>query len=145
MDADEAPAKPGHLAGGPLLATVELADLVVRGRHGVLAHERECEQDFSVSVRAVVEVGLAVAGDDIEHALDYSRLAQLVTGIVADRSFFLIETLCSEIASAIMSNFAPRSLWVKVKKLRPPMDANVSWAAVEMSWGLGAQGERAPQ
>lgn len=103
------------------------------GRHGVLASEKLTEQAFSISVYAVIDATAAVSSDEISDTLDYSAVAEVVSGIVSLQSYDLLERLCFVIADAILAAFAPLEVRVKVKKLHPPMDVPLAYAAVEMT------------
>ncbi len=118
-------------------AVVELKDILVMGRHGVLETEKLHEQAFAVSVWAELDASGAVKSDSISETLDYSALAALVVKIVSRQSFDLLERLCFVIASEVMEAFSPREVRVKVKKLHPPMDVSVAYAAVEMTLARG--------
>ena len=115
-----------------MVGVVELERIRVEGRHGVGEEERSRPQAFEVSVRATVDIARAAAADDIEEALDYSRLASLVVEIVEGESYHLLEALCWRIASATAERFPAQRVWVKVAKLSPPMPVRLAYAAVEM-------------
>ena len=107
------------------------------GRHGVLASEKLTEQAFSISVYAVVDSSLAAGSDEISDTLDYSAVAEMVSSIVSLQSYDLLERLCFVIANAILEAFSPLEVRVKVKKLHPPIDTPLAYAAVEMTLSRG--------
>ncbi|MDA8209160.1 MAG: dihydroneopterin aldolase [Actinomycetota bacterium] len=115
-----------------MIGVVELERILVEGRHGVGEEERSRPQAFEVSVRATLDIARAAASDDIDEALDYSRLASLVVEIVQGESYRLLEALCWRIASAAAERFPAQRVWVKVAKLSPPMPVRLEHAAVEM-------------
>lgn len=124
----------------PMLASVEVAEILVSGCHGVLEVEKKEPQPFAVSITALVDISEAVSTDNLKSTLDYSSLTEIVKTIVTVNSFDLLERLCYEIAAKLMKEFSPYSLTVKVKKLKPLMDADVQYAAVELT----LQGDKRP-
>jgi dihydroneopterin aldolase len=79
-------------------ARLFLSGIAAEGRHGVNPGEKDAPQPFVVDLDLEVEVG----GDDIDSTADYRRATDLVRGVVAERSYALIETLAGEIAAAIV-------------------------------------------
>lgn len=111
----EQPALPGQVAIFGIPAT---------GRHGVGDDERSRQQPFEVDVVARLDVGQAVAGDDLGQTVDYAAAQSLVIELVSGTSFRLIETLAAAIGDAIIGRWAVvDEVEVAVRKLRAPMPA----------------------
>lgn len=83
---------------GRPLDRVALRGLRVRGRHGVLAAEKDLGQWFVVDLVLHLDTRSAAAADDLAMTVDYGTLAERVAGIVAGEAFDLIETLANRIA-----------------------------------------------
>jgi dihydroneopterin aldolase len=111
---------------------IELRGIRVLGTHGVLAHERLAAQPFEVDLD--VELDLAPAGldDDLARTVDYGALVDDVVEIVAGPSKLLIETLAEQIATAVLARPGVRGVAVTVRKLRPPLAADVATAGVRI-------------
>jgi dihydroneopterin aldolase len=110
--------------------TIELAGLVVFGRHGYLEEERRLGQRFLVDLRVDVQ-GEAAVTDQIEDTVDYRRLAGLVRDVFAGPEHFLLEGLAGAIADGILENF-PTVVRVRVRVRKPDvvLDPPVEYAAV---------------
>jgi 7,8-dihydroneopterin aldolase/epimerase/oxygenase len=107
---------------------VAVSDLRVTAVIGVHDWEREIEQTliFSVDmVPATVYVRRAAAADDLADALDYSAVASIITAVVRDGKFHLIETAAERVADRLLADFPVSSLRLEVRK---PID-NASYTA----------------
>lgn len=112
---------------------IEIRDLRALGVHGVLAHERERAQPFSVDVDATLDVSDAAASDALADTVDYGALASAVAGVVSGRSFALLEALAAAIARRVLED-EPRvsRVEVTVRKLRPPVAVHVGSIGVRV-------------
>jgi len=110
--------------------TIELAGLVVFGRHGYLEEERRLGQRFLVDLWVDVR-GEATASDRIEDTVDYRRLASLVREVFAGPERLLLEGLAGTIADGILERFAAvERVRVRVRKPDVVLDPPVDFAAV---------------
>lgn len=100
---------------------IELRGLVVRGHHGVLEHERRDGQDFVVDITVWIDLGRAMASDDLADTFDYRLLAQRATDIVAGPAKNLIETVAGEIADDVMGDRRVHAVEVVVHKPHAPL------------------------
>jgi len=66
---------------------MEIRDLRVVGRHGVLPEEQERAQPFSLDIVAWVDMAPAQRSDDLTDTVDYGALAQMATDVVAQGSY----------------------------------------------------------
>jgi 7,8-dihydroneopterin aldolase/epimerase/oxygenase len=89
-------------AGRPL-DQVALQGLRVRGRHGVLAAERELGQEFVVDLVLHLDTRPAARSDDLSRTVDYGRLAERVAAVVAGEPVDLLETLAQRIADVVLA------------------------------------------
>lgn len=115
--------------------TVELAGLVLLGRHGVLDEERAEGQRFVFDVWLDVP-DVAAASDRIEDAVDYRDVAACVREVSDGRAFRLLEALATALADELLARFpAAQRVEVRVHKpdvvLDPPVGAAVVSAARE--------------
>jgi dihydroneopterin aldolase len=107
---------------------VELHELEVFGRHGVLEEEKLDGQVFVYDVELEVE---EPASDRIDDAVDYRRVADCVREVSDSRSFDLIESLAAAVADALVARLAVSRVRVRVKKPRPAGIAT-EWAAASV-------------
>jgi dihydroneopterin aldolase len=109
---------------------LELNELAIFGRHGVLEEERRDGQEFLYDIR--LDVGDAGISDRIEDAVDYREVADCVREVSDSRSFNLIEALAAETADALLGRFPVRSARVQVTKTSPAgVGARYAVASVE--------------
>jgi dihydroneopterin aldolase len=112
---------------------IEIRDLRVLGRHGVLPEEQEREQPFSIDIVATVDLGPAQQIDQLADTVDYGQLAQVAAEVVATRNYRLLEALAGRLAEALLIT-DPRleRVEVVVRKLRPPLPLDVASTGVRV-------------
>lgn len=84
---------------------IELKGLKVHAHHGVLPHETQHGQSFSLDITCWLDFADAAAGDDLTKTINYAELAQLAHHIAAGTPRQLIETVASEIADAAIARY----------------------------------------
>lgn len=106
-----------------------LHDLAVQSRVGAYDWEREKPQTIWIDVELEIDAAKAAATDRLEHALDYAKLAESIRAHLADKTFFLIETIAHELADLVLweSRCAKIKLRVRKKALK-----DLGYAAVEV-------------
>jgi dihydroneopterin aldolase len=104
----------------------------VMGRHGTLPHEQELAQPFELDITIETHLALAARTDDLQSTIDYSRVIDSVVGVVETKHFSLIETLASAVADAVLGYEGVEAVTVEVRKLRPPVAAEVGSVGVRL-------------
>ena len=112
---------------------IELRGLRVLGTHGVLAEERARAQPFEVDLDVELDLAGAAASDDLADTLDYGAVTDMVTRLVATDSFRLLEALAGRIAEAVLTDPRVAAVTVVVRKLRPPVAADLGTAGVRVT------------
>ena len=101
---------------------IELKGLVCYAHHGVLPHETEHGQAFTVDITCWVDFAEAAAGDDLTKTINYAELAQLAYDVAAGTPRQLIETVATEIADTAMERFMSlHAIEVTVHKPHAPI------------------------
>ncbi|MFD0884432.1 dihydroneopterin aldolase [Streptosporangium algeriense] len=100
---------------------ISVRGLRARGRHGVLAAERELGQEFVVDVTLLLDTAPAAAGDDLGKTVDYGELAQDLVKVVEGEPVNLIETLAQRLADVCLAREAVRTAEVSVHKPAAPI------------------------
>lgn len=115
------------------MITVELRGIVLHGRHGVEARERELGQRFLFDVW--VDVDDSSLSDRIEDAVDYREVARAVQEISDSRAYSLLEALAAAVADELLNRFPIARARVRVRKPDVELDVPVEWsgATVERS------------
>lgn len=112
--------------------TIELAGIVVFGRHGYLEEERRHGQRFLVDLEADVDEG-ASRSDELDDTVDYRLLAALVSDVFAGPSHLLLESLAGSVADGVLARFPDvERVRVRVRKPDVVLEPPVEFAAVSV-------------
>lgn len=112
---------------------IELLGLRAVGVHGVLPEEQARAQPFELDVILETDVSAAVASDDVADTVDYGAVAEMAGRVVASESFRLLESLAARIADTVMTDPHVDAVTVAVRKLRPPVAADLASAGVRVT------------
>jgi dihydroneopterin aldolase len=102
------------------------------GHHGALEGEQETAQPFEVDLVVEADLDPAALTDDLEKTVDYSLVLQTAGAIVAEHRYLLLESLAAAIASGVLEFPAVDAVTVTVRKLRPPVAADVASVGVSL-------------
>lgn len=98
--------------------------------HGVMARERKVGQQFEVDLR--LEVEGYDGSDRLEATVNYAEVIEAVKAEMEIASD-LIEHVCSRICARIRKDFAQvQGGEVTVRKMRPPVEAEVAFVECKM-------------
>ena len=113
---------------------IEIRGLRVLGTHGVLPEERVRPQPFEVDLDLHVALDTAGRTDDLDDTVDYAGVVDRVRGIVGgSHSWLLLEALASAIASAVLTSPRVESVTVSIRKLQPPLAADIVTVGVRIT------------
>ncbi len=112
---------------------IEIRALRALGIHGANPAEQDQPQPFEVDL--VVEADLAPAGreDDLDATVDYGRLVERARRIVVEEHHQLLESLAGSIATSLLAEAGVGAVTVTVRKLRPPLPADVRSVGVRVT------------
>ncbi len=82
-----------------------LDHVACEGRVGVKESERGKPQPLTLRITLQYDAGKAIAGDDLDEAVDYSRVLKVARAAVAEKPYRLIETAASAVARALGETF----------------------------------------
>jgi dihydroneopterin aldolase len=102
------------------------------GVHGVLPEEHERPQPFEVDVELVVDTAAAGASDDLADTVDYSAVCEAVVRVITAEHHQLLERLAERIADVCRADDRVHGVVVEVRKLHPPVRAQVRHVAVRV-------------
>lgn len=108
--------------------------MVFEATHGVYDHEKTSPNTFEVDTIFENNFELAAKTDELQNALDYSKIHGTVSQIMHGSPKNLIETLCFDIGQALFAQFKPHKLTVKIRKLAPPMHGTTDYSEITMQW-----------
>ncbi len=112
---------------------IEVRGIRTLGTHGVLEHEQALPQPFEIDLDVETDTRDAAATEELQRTVDYSALVDEVVAVVGGPSRLLLETLAQAIAEAVLAHVGVRSVTVAVRKLRPPLAADVATAGVRIT------------
>lgn len=100
--------------------------------HGVLEQERVVGNDYEVTLRVDYPFDAALVSDDLNDTISYAHLSEIVKQQMAVPSK-LVEHVAGRIINAVRQNY-PDTLYIyiKVKKIAPPMGVDCDGAGVEV-------------
>ena len=111
---------------------LNLNDMKFMAKHGVLAEEKVTAQKFIVDVRIETDqIVTAAATDQIDDALNYVGVYELVRDIMMNQQFDLIETIAAKIAQEIVAKYPIIAADVKVTKVNPPIEGYTGTVSCE--------------
>ncbi|MFW6006269.1 MAG: dihydroneopterin aldolase [Candidatus Bipolaricaulota bacterium] len=95
---------------------IKINDLSVRTIIGTEDYERESKQEVVVNVTLFTDVSQAGSTDELENAVDYSKVKNEIYEVAVDSEFKLIETLAEEIARVALTEDGVSKTKVSVQK-----------------------------
>ena len=102
------------------------------GIHGVLPEEQTRPQPFEVDLELQIDATTAGETDVLEDTVDYSAVCEAVSRVVATEQYLLLERLATRIAEVCTSDPRVTGVVVEVRKLHPPVRAQVDYVAVRI-------------
>ena len=103
---------------------IELKGLAFPANHGVLEHETEFGQAFSLDITCWLDFAGAAKDDDLTQTVNYAELAETALRIATGTPRQLIETVAVEIAETAMRSYdALHAVEVTLHKPNAPIPA----------------------
>jgi dihydroneopterin aldolase len=103
--------------------------------HGALPEEALRAQPFEVDLELVLNLRGPGRTDDLAQTVDYGALCEAVRAVMEGPHAVLLEHLAEEVADRALAVSAGRAegVVVTVRKLRPPLPVDMTWAAVRIT------------
>jgi 7,8-dihydroneopterin aldolase/epimerase/oxygenase len=120
--------------GAPMKGQIHLKNMAFYGYHGVFPEEGKLGQRFLVDVSLTYDMLYAAKSDNVEDAVDYSKIFEICKLNLEQGRVKLLETLCDRLLDEVLRE-CPKVLSVKVmiKKPSVPIQGVLDYAAVEAS------------
>ena len=112
---------------------LRLKGMMFQARHGALSQERELDQRFEVDLTIFGNFQTAADSDDLQDAIDYRILHQVVKQVMQGPPKNLLETLAEDIAQELLALNRFDGVTVCVRKPNIPYDAVIHSAEVEIT------------
>ena len=100
---------------------LEIKDIKIWARVGVLTDERKFGQLFSLEVSLWSDFSICSNTDDLSSTIDYAVLINEIKTHSITFSCFTIEKYSSEILKIIVEKFNPERIKIKLTKCNPPI------------------------
>ena len=114
---------------------LNLNNLEFMSCHGVLPEEKTTPQKFIVDVKIETDQIISAAQtDNINDALNYVGIYALITDIMTNQQYDLIETIAMKISTGIVEKYeSVISVDTKVTKVNPPIEGFTGTVSCEYS------------
>ncbi len=112
---------------------IELRGLRLLGVHGAMADEQVRAQPFEVDLDVEADFTAAAESDDVADTVDYGALVEAMARVVGSERYALLEALAERMAAVVLADDRVRSVSVAVRKLRPPVAADLGTAGVRIT------------
>lgn len=111
---------------------IQLEGIEVWAHHGVLAHERELGQRFTLDVVVELDLSDAAASDRLDATIDYGALAQRVHDAVASDPAQLLETVAGRVVALCLDDPRVEAAEVTLHKPCAPLGVLARDVAVQL-------------
>jgi len=103
---------------------LNLNDMEFTACHGVLSEEKTTPQKFVVDAKIETDkIITAAKTDNIEDALNYVGIYEIIKHIMINEQYDLIETIAAKIATTVVKKYPfIISIDIKVTKVNPPIE-----------------------
>ncbi|MDP8976636.1 MAG: dihydroneopterin aldolase [Actinomycetota bacterium] len=112
---------------------IELRGLRLMGIHGALAEEQARPQPFEADLEVEADLAAAAATDDLSDTVDYAALVEAMARVVDSERYALLESLAERMAEVVMADDRVRAVTIAIRKLRPPVAADLQSAGVRIT------------
>ena len=112
---------------------INIKNLEVIARHGVLPEEKVIGQKFLVSAALHMDLRSAGKSDDFTKTLDYAEICCSIKAFIKDNRFSLIETVAERLAAMLLTEYPPlQKIWLEIKKPWAPISIPIETVSVEI-------------
>jgi dihydroneopterin aldolase len=112
---------------------IELRGLRLMGIHGALPDEQGRPQPFEADLDVEADLAAAARTDDLSDTVDYAALVEAMARVVDSERYVLLESLAERMAEVVMADERVRAVTVAIRKLRPPVAADLGTAGVRIT------------
>ena len=109
-----------------------LANIQLMPRIGVTPGERRLPQLCQADVTVYGDFSAAASTDELDNAINYSKIHAAVLGSSHEREYNLIETLAYQIARDVLRSFPATRVSVRVRKRPASLAGKLDFVEVEV-------------
>ncbi|MBE6015856.1 MAG: 2-amino-4-hydroxy-6-hydroxymethyldihydropteridine diphosphokinase [Lachnospiraceae bacterium] len=115
---------------------ITITDLEVYAYHGVFPEEKEKGQKFMVCSKLFLDTRPAGRSDDLTKSVHYGEVSHLITKIMQEKSYDLIETCAEKVAEGILKEYdLVKKLTIEIKKPEAPIGLPFGMVSVTITRG----------
>lgn len=116
------------------MTKILISNVMFYGFHGVYEYEREQGQRFYYDVEMTAGSDLAAATDDLDDAVDYVSVYQMVQDLAENKRFKLLEALAAHIGDELLRHYvAIAEVTVRVRKPSVPIAGPIDYVQVSVT------------
>lgn len=113
---------------------IEVTNLRIYARIGVMAQEQTVGNDFTVNLRLYYDAGQAMNTDAVADALNYAAVINTVKRVL-NCPCALLENAAARVATALTDEYpAIRRGHITIAKCKPPVAADLDSASFTLEW-----------
>jgi dihydroneopterin aldolase len=114
---------------------IVIAGLQFYGYHGVGEEERRTGGYYQVDAEIYYDLSRAAESDSLSDTIDYGEVFRLLRRMGKQSQHYLLESLAEAMAAAVLEGFPARGVLIRLRKLNPRFDSQVSFVGVEIKRG----------
>ncbi len=112
---------------------IEIRGLRVVGIVGALSEERERAQPFEIDVDIHTDISRAGETDQLADTLNYASPVAMIEDVIRKEGHVLLERVATRIAEEILAEPKVLGVEVVVRKLHPPIPADITSTAIRIT------------
>jgi len=113
---------------------INIKNLEIHAKHGVLPAEKKYRQKFLVSVAMYLNLRDAGKSDDLEQTIDYAKTTLEIKEFIENHTFNLIETVAEKLAEKLLiENPILQRIKIEISKPEARINADFETVSVEVT------------
>jgi dihydroneopterin aldolase len=113
---------------------IYIKGLKIFAYHGVNPEETENGQEFELDITMYADLSAARLTDNLEDTINYAAARKIISAVMTERPYKLIEHVAEVVATALLDNFDKLlKVDVTLKKPNAPMSAVFDYVAVKIT------------
>ena len=116
---------------------IQIRDLEIYAKHGVLSAENQLGQKFLVCARLYADTSKAGLTDCLDYSVDYASVCAYITEYMHAHTFKLIEAVAENLANDLLLSYPIiQKVDIEIKKPWAPIGLPLNTVTVNISRGL---------
>jgi dihydroneopterin aldolase len=114
------------------LTKLSLRGIKFYAYHGVKKSEKDIGGKYEVDLDLYYDATNAIIHDDVKYAINYEEAVDVISDIISEDNYNLIETLASEILNMLMEKFEElKKATIKIRKISVPLKTFTDYVEAE--------------